>query len=67
MKRTTIWGTNPRTAPTPEMMPSTTRPFSQSATPMLSMKLSAAGMIISPKSVSLTQSLASVPIVVTLT
>ena len=37
---TSIWGTNPITAPTPPMIPSTIRLFSQSAHPMESRPLS---------------------------
>ncbi len=36
MKRTSIWGTNPRTAPTPATIPSRIRPLSQGAHPTAS-------------------------------
>lgn len=49
IKKTTICGTKPRTAPTPEMIPSTTRPSSHSATPQEAMSSWAPGMTHSPK------------------
>ena len=54
--RTNICGTKPSTAPTPEMIPSTIRPVNQSAQPIPSKKLCAAGMIHSPNSLSFVQS-----------
>jgi len=62
---TSICGTKPSTAPTPEITPSTIRPVSQSAHPMFSNKLCAPGMIHSPNSVSFVQSVKIEPIVVT--
>ena len=58
---TSICGTKPSTAPTPEMIPSTIRPVNQSAHPIPSKKLCAAGMIHSPNSVSFVQSVKIAP------
>ena len=62
---TSIWGTKPSTAPTPEITPSTIKPVNQSAHPMLSKKLCAPGIIHSPKSVSFVQSVKIAPTEVT--
>ena len=62
---TSICGTNPRTAPTPPITPSTISPVSQSAHPTDSKAPCAAGRIHSPNNVSLVQSVRIEPTVVT--
>ena len=58
-----ICGTNPRTAPTPAMIPSRIRLCSHPAQPMLVRNPSTAGGTISPNSTSFTQSVIPVPTV----
>ena len=65
INNTNICGTKPRTAPTPEITPSTISPVSQSAHPMPSKKLCAPGMIHSANNVSFVQSVNNAPTVVT--
>ena len=65
INNTNICGTKPRTAPTPEITPSTMSPVSYSAHPIPSKMLCAPGMIHSPFSVSFVQSVSSAPTVVT--
>ena len=62
---TSICGTNPSTAPTPLMIPSTSSPVSHGAHPIASNTLCAPGMIHAPNNVSFVQSVKSVPTVVT--
>ena len=54
-------GTKPSTAPTPPMMPSTTRPVSHSAAPAASSQPPTRGWTVSAKRVSLVQSVTIVP------
>ena len=61
---TNICGTNPSTAPTPEITPSTISPVNQSAQPIPSKKSAAPGIIHSPNNVSLVQSVRNPPTVV---
>ena len=62
---TSICGTKPKTAPTPLITPSTSKPVSHSAQPMDSKKLCDPGIIHSPKSTSLVQSVRGPPTLVT--
>ena len=64
-KSTSICGTKPSTAPTPEIIPSTIRPVSHAAQPAFSSSDCAPGMIHSPNRVSLVQSVRMAPTVVT--
>ena len=63
--RIAIWGTKPRTAPTPPMIPSTIRPVSQLTTPNPSRNEERGAMIHSPNRVSFVKSVTKVPTVVT--
>ena len=64
MNSTSICGTNPSTAPTPEMIPSTTSPVSQPAQWIFSSKVLAPGTIHSANNVSFVQSVRNPPTVV---
>ena len=65
INRTSIWGTNPSTAPTPAIIPSTISPCNHAAQFMLSSSLFAPFVIQSPKRVSLVQPVTQSPTVVT--
>ena len=65
MNNTSICGTKPSTAPTPEIIPSMINPLSHAAHPMLSKNDCAPGIIHSPNKVSFVQSVKNAPTVVT--
>ena len=65
MKRISICGTNPSTAPTPATIPSRISPCNQSQHPIALSPLSIAGGIISPNNTSFVQSVTIAPTVVT--